>query len=80
MSAADHIKKSAALRGKGQFDEAIAEIENNRASFDEITIEVALLQAIYAAAEKGDDAKAKSLAQELATYDPDIPTVKKYLP
>lgn len=80
MSGEEHLKASAVLRGQGRFSEALSEIENNRSSFDEITLVPALLQALYAAHEAGDTEKARALATELAKHDPNIPNVKKYLP
>lgn len=80
MSGEEHLKACAILRGQGRFSEAVAEIENNRASFDEITLVPALLQALYAAQEAGDSEKARALAMEIAKHDPNIPTVRKYLP
>jgi len=80
MSGEEHLKASAMLRGQGRFAEAVAEIENNIATFDEVTIVPALLQALYAAHEGGNPDKARALAQQLAKYDPNIPSVKKYLP
>jgi hypothetical protein len=80
MSGEEHLKASAMLRGQSRFAEAVAEIENNIATFDEVTIVPALLQALYAAHEGGNPDKARALAQQLAKYDPNIPSVKKYLP
>jgi hypothetical protein len=80
MSGEQHIKASARLRGQGKYVEALAEIENNLASFDDITIVPALLQALYAAEATGDASKAQDIASELQKHDPDIPSVKKYLP
>jgi hypothetical protein len=80
MSGEQHVKASAALRGRGQFAEALAEIEDNLASFDDITIVPALLQALYAAKSAGDTTKAQEIARQLAQHDPDIPSIKEFLP
>jgi uncharacterized protein HemY len=78
MLGEQHVKNSVALRAQGKFLEAIAEIETN--SFDDMIRVPALLQAQYAAHEMGDQEKAKEIAWKLKNFDPDIPTVKKYLP
>jgi hypothetical protein len=75
-----HILTAAWLRGQGRFTEAIAEIENNFASFDEIMIVPALLQALYAANENNDHPKAREIAQKLAKHDPKVRSVKDFLP
>lgn len=79
MSGEQHLMASAVLRGQGKFSEALAEIENNLASFDEVTIVPALLQALYAAEAAGDGAKAARLGAQLVKHDPNIPSLKKYL-
>jgi len=79
MSGKKHVLESAALRGKGKFSEAVAEIEDNIKSFDEVTIVPALLQAFYAAKAAGDVQKAKEIAGKLAKHDPDIPSIKEFL-
>lgn len=79
MAGKNHVLQSAALRGRGAFADAVAEVENNRAAFDEYTLIPALLQAFYAADEGGLHAKAKALAKEIVEQDPDIPSIKKYL-
>ncbi len=79
MSSRKHVLTAAALRGKGKFAEAIAEIEDNIKSFDEETMVPALLEALYAAKEAGDVKKARELAQQLAIHDPDIPSIKEFL-
>ena len=75
MTARQHILKSAALRGKRKFAEAIAEIENNRSSFDDIS----LLQAFSAAHEAGDKKAAQSYAEEIKKIAPDVPSIQSYL-
>jgi hypothetical protein len=61
MSGERHLKASVILRGQGSFSEAIAEIEDHLASFDEVTLIPALLQALYAAEGAGDREKAAAL-------------------
>jgi hypothetical protein len=78
MSGRKHVLASAELRGKGKFVKAIAEIEENISSFDEVTIVPALLQAIYAAKAAGLTKKAKHFAEQLAKHDPDIPNIKEF--
>ena len=80
MTGQKHILESARLRGQGNAKDALDEIEQNLDSFDDVTMVPALLQGIYAAEALGDKKKAESIAQELHTIDPDIPTLKKYLP
>ena len=80
MSGADHIKKSANLRRLGLYSAAVAEIEDNFELFAGDEVILALLQAFYAAKKgEGLGAKAVSVAQQLATLDPGIPTVNKFL-
>lgn len=79
MTARQHIQKSAALRGQRKFAEAIAEIENNRSSFDDISLLPALLQAFSAAHEAGDKKAAQSYAEEIKKIDPDVPSIQSYL-
>jgi hypothetical protein len=79
MSGEEHVRASARLRGERKFKEAIAVIESNRASFDDVSTIPALLQAFYAAREAGDSTKAREIAQELVKYDPEIPTIRKFL-
>jgi hypothetical protein len=80
MSGEQHIKASVALRGQGRFSDAIAEIETHLASFDDITLVPALLQALYAAKEMGNTQKARELAQQLAKHDPGLPSIQEFLP
>ena len=80
MSGKKHVTASAALRGEGKFSEAIAEIEDNIKSFDDVMIVPALLQAVYAAKEAGDKKRARELAQQLAKHDPDLPSIREFLP
>ncbi len=80
MSGRKHVLTSAALRGQGKFAEAIAEIEDNIKSFDEVMMVPALLQALYAAKAAGNVKKSRELARQLAKHDPDIPSIKEFLP
>ena len=76
----DHIKKSAALRAEGLYVSAIAEIEDHIECFGDDEIVHGLLQAFYAAKKMGPDSdKTLDIARKLAGYNPDIPTVKRYL-
>lgn len=79
LTAKQHIQKSAALRGQKKFGEAIAEIENNRSSFDDISLLPALLQAFKAAHEAGNEQAAQSYAKEIRKIDPDVPSIQSYL-
>ena len=79
MSGAEHVRRAAALRGQKKFPEAIAEIESNRAVFDDISTVPALLQAFYAAREGKNEEKAKSIAAELVKLEPGIPSLKGYV-
>lgn len=79
MAGEDHTRKAAAFRGKRDFEAAIAVIEDNRASFDEITIVPALLEAFYAAVEGELSDKARELAKELAALAPELPSIQRFL-
>ncbi|WP_065331148.1 hypothetical protein [Tritonibacter mobilis] len=79
MPTKQHILKSAALRGQRKFDDAISEIENNRSSFDDISLLPALLQAFYAAHEAGDKQAAQIYAEQIKTIEPDVPSIQSYL-
>ncbi len=80
MAGKKHVEASATLRGEGKFSEAIAEIEDNIKSFDDIMIVPALLQALYAAKEAGNTKKARELARKLVQHDQNIPSLKEFLP
>ncbi len=79
MDARDHILRSAALRGQGDFKAAIDEIETNRSKFDDISLLPALLQALYAAHERNDYAVARGYVDEILKIDPHIPNINHYL-
>ena len=72
--------ESAALRGAGNYDEAIAIVENVDWSQAPPEVRVpALIQAFYAAAEASMRDKAEELAARIAQDDPDIPSIQPYL-
>lgn len=79
MAGEEHIKKSAALRGQRQYDAAIAEIEDNRAAIDPDILVPALMQALYAAKEGQMEDKVRQYAQEIATHEPELPSIQPYL-
>ena len=73
------VMQSAALRGSGQFQEAIDLIESNLSTLDEETRLPALLNAFYAAIEAGFLIKAKELALLVAREDPNVPSIQPFL-
>lgn len=73
------IQRAAALRGQGNFQEAIQLIESNLGEFNEITKLPALLQGFYAAQEGSDTSKAKSFAKLIQAIDPNVPSIQSYL-
>jgi|1185.fasta_scaffold747053_2 uncharacterized protein HemY len=77
MTPEEAIHKAAALRGTGRYDEAIALVESNLPT-NELRV-VALLQAFYAAEQKGDTSKARQFAEQIKETDPLLPAIKKYL-
>lgn len=77
----DIINKSAALRGKGQFDEAIQLIEESLGNGDidpDITC-MAYIEIFYAAKESGNNEKAAAAAKEIAKEDPDLPSIQDFI-
>lgn len=66
MSDKELIFRAASVRGEGRFKEAIDLVDSNRDAFEKHLLVVALLQAFYAAVEMGIEAKARSLAHEIA--------------
>ena len=79
MTGEEAIKKAAEFRGKGQFQDAIDVIDNNRSSFDDITLLPALMNGLYAAKELGDQEQAKRIAAEIAQIEPELPSIQEYL-
>ncbi|PUE20472.1 hypothetical protein B9Z38_09115 [Limnohabitans sp. MMS-10A-160] len=79
MSGENIIQQSAALRGQGKFDEAIAQIESTIDAIDDEIKLNAWLEAFYAAKEKGDQAQARKYASLVAAEDPDVPSIQSYL-
>jgi len=79
MSGEHIIERSAELRGLRKFDDAIALIESNIDKVDEDVKLNAWLEAFYAAKEKGDLAQAKKFASLVASEDPKVPSIQKYL-
>lgn len=79
LAGENHVKASAALRGQRRYEEAIAEIENNRDAIDEDILLPALMQAFYAAKEGQIADRVRQYAQEIALHDPDIPSIQGYL-
>ncbi|AXS84271.1 hypothetical protein [Marinobacter sp. Arc7-DN-1] len=73
------IQKSAALRGKGKFDDAIELIERSIHNIDPDTKVIAWLEAFRAAKEKGDQALTRKYAELVASEEPDMPSVQDYL-
>lgn len=74
-----HLEHSTILRAQGNYIEAVAEIENNLSSFDELERQPALIQAFYAAKEGSLNKKARELARIIAQEDPDLPSIQNYL-
>lgn len=79
MSGKNIIYQSAALRGQGKFDEAIALIESNIDAIDDDIKLNAWLEAFSAAKDKGDLAQAKKYASLVAAEDPMVPSIQSYL-
>jgi hypothetical protein len=79
MSGSQFIHQSAALRGQGNFDAAIAVIEANISNFSQEELLVALLQAFYAANEGGHTERAQGFAIQIQALDPNIPTIAQFL-
>lgn len=73
------IRESAALRAKGQFDEAIKLIEKNIDAIDPDIRLNAWLEAFKAAKGKGDVVQAKKYAKAVAAEEPDVPSIQEYL-
>lgn len=73
------IRKSAALRGLRNFDEAINLIEANINSINPDLRLNAYLEAFKAAIEKGNELQAKKYAKLIANEDPDVPSIQAYL-
>ncbi|MCW0389839.1 MULTISPECIES: hypothetical protein [Xanthomonas] len=71
--------QSAIQRGLGSYDVAAGVLEGMIHLFDQPAKEIALLQLIYVYNDAGNSAKCKEYAEELAMYDPEIPSVKKVL-
>ncbi len=80
MSGEQRIRKAAVMRGNGNFQDAINEINNNRDDFDDVTLVPALLVAFYSAQELKDVQQATALAVELAALEPGLPSIQSYLP
>ena len=73
------IHTSAALRGQGNFQQAIDLVESKLPQLHQDCLENAYLELIYAAQEGGIPEVAQGYAKLLAAIDPDIPAVKKVL-
>ena len=73
------LGQCAVLRGRGQFSEAIALVEPRLKDMEQSAKEIALLQLIYAANEGGNIDRCHNFAKQLASLDPEIPSVKKVL-
>ncbi len=73
------IHECAALRGKGLFDLAIATITKHMNEIHADTRVNALLEAFYAAKEKGDVAETKKYARMVAIEDARVPSIQEYL-
>jgi len=79
MTGEQLIRKAAAMRGNGNYQDAINEIDGNRTAFDTVTLVPALLQAFYAAQQLGDTDQATALAKELASLEPMLPSIQRFL-
>lgn len=73
------IHTAASLRGEGRFDDAITFIEANMGKMDSDIKLNALMEAFYAAKEKGDVGLTTSYAVKIAVLDHDIPSIQAYL-
>jgi hypothetical protein len=73
------IHTSAALRGKGNFQQAIDLVESKLPHLHQGCLQNAYLELIYAAQEGRLPEVAQRYAERLAAIDPDIPAVKKVL-
>ncbi len=73
------IGESAALRGRGQFSEAIALIESRLDDMEDDCLANAYLEIFYAAAEAGLLDKARMYARMLNAREPGLPSVQAYL-
>ncbi len=76
------IGASAALRGQGRFDEAIALVEAHLAegkSDPDYWINLHL-EVFYAAVEAGDTTRATRYALLLHQRDPELPSIQRFLP
>lgn len=79
MTGEQLIRKAAAMRGNRHYQDAINEIESNRAAFDDITMLPALIQAFYAAKELGDDDQARKYAREISILEPELPSIQSFI-
>ena len=73
------VYQAAALRGRGDFQDAIDLVEKNRANLDEYSRIPALIQAFQAAVEGGLVSDARRLAAEIAQEEPNLPSIQNYL-
>ena len=73
------ISKSAKLRGESRFTEAISLIEEKLPELEEGCLTLAYLEVFSAAEEMGDIEKAVNYAVKLAVYEPDLPSIQRYL-
>lgn len=73
------ILRSAALRGRGKFKDALALIESNLPNLAPACLLNAGLEALYAAREGGMREAAVKWARELSKIDPEIPGAKRTL-
>lgn len=79
MSDADLTQRVAALRGAGQFGEAVDLFKRNAASVSGDERRTAMIQAFHAAREGHLFGEARELAHAIAEEEPDLPAIQEYL-
>lgn len=76
----DLVKESAKLRGQGNVQQAYDLIMDDLDAFNDITLLPALIQALYAAKELGDQAKMLEVAKLIYAEDPNVPSIRGIYP
>lgn len=79
MTSKEAVLKSAELRGKHKFREAIDTIKSNLSVFDPDIILNAYLEMFLAAKEAGFTEEACEYAKKVLQEDPDVPSAKQYV-